>query len=69
MEANKLLVDVVIFLLFFLLLAFYVNDYKMSKNKVRKQMNVVLFLLVSIIMWVYTYASIGLDLVEVVHFQ
>lgn len=66
MEASKLLVDLVVYAMFFLSLKAYVTGYKSEKQVALKACAVVCFSVTTLLMWIYTYAIIGYAVDELI---
>lgn len=66
MEAAKLLVDLVVYAMFFMMLRFYLLDYKFSKHKLLKGIALCCYIVTMIGMWIYTYAIIGYAVDELI---
>lgn len=66
MEASKLLVDIVVYAIFFIMLRFYLLDYKFSKHKILKTVALGCYIVTMIGMWIYTYAIIGYAVDELI---
>lgn len=66
MEAAKLLVDIVVYAVFYMMLSFYLFDWRFTKNRLRKGIAIVCYVVTMICMWIYTYAVIGYAVDELI---
>lgn len=66
MESSKLLIDVVVYAIFFMMLRFYWLDFKYTRRNVLRAIAFTCYCVTMIGMWIYTYAVIGYAVAELI---